>query len=89
MIPPAGMAIAALTLMLWILWSDTVRPRRPRPILYALRIAAYLIMTGMLVLNRIRYPSYFSAGSTVLVILTACVGVGGAVYFVHRLATRT
>jgi hypothetical protein len=46
-------------------------------------------MTGMLVLNRIRYPSYFSAGSTVLVILTACVGVGGAVYFVHRLATRT
>ena len=27
-IPPAGMAIAALTVMLWILWSDSVRSRR-------------------------------------------------------------
>jgi hypothetical protein len=89
MIPPAGMAVAALTLMLWILWSDTVRPGRPRPILYALRIAAYLIMTGLLVLNRIRYPYYFSPGSTVLVVITAGVGVAGAVYFARRLATRT
>jgi len=26
-----GEAIAALTLMLWILWSDTLRSRRPTP----------------------------------------------------------
>src|SRR5438045_732729 len=29
MIPPGGMAIAAITVMLWILWSDTLRARIP------------------------------------------------------------
>jgi len=48
MIPPAGMAIAAMTVMLWILWSDSVRPRKTAPILYALRIALYLIVGAVL-----------------------------------------
>jgi len=29
MIPPAGIAITAITLMLWILWSDTLRAKKP------------------------------------------------------------
>ncbi len=89
MIPPAGMAIAALTLMLWILWSDTLRSRRPTPILYALRIALYLIMAGVLVLNRVRYPYLFSTGATALVIFAASVGIMGAAYFARRLVKRT
>ena len=88
MIPPAGMAIAALTVMLWILWSDTIRARRSVPLLYALRIALYLIMAAVLVLNRIRYPYLFSTAASVLVALTAAVGVFGAFYFGRRLVRR-
>ncbi len=88
MIPPAGMAIAALTVMLWILWSDTLRSKRPTPILYAVRIALYLIMTGVLILNRVRYPYLFSRGATILVVFAAVVGVTGAAYFGRRLVKR-
>lgn len=89
MIPPAGMAIAALTLMLWILWRDTLRSVRPTPILYTVRIALYLIMAGVLVLNRIRYPNQFSTGATALVVFAASVGIVGAAYFARRLVKRT
>jgi putative effector of murein hydrolase len=88
MIPPAGIAIAALTVMLWILWSDTVRRKRPSQMLYAFRIALYLIVSGVLILNRIRYPQYFSGGATVLVILAVGVGLLGAGYFARRLVRR-
>lgn len=88
MIPPAAMAIAALTVMLWILWSDTIRGRRPSPILYTVRIALYLIVAGVLLLNRFRYPYLFSPAATVLVVLAALVGVFGALYFGRRLVRR-
>ena len=82
------MAIAALTVMLWILWSDTIRAKRPSPILYTIRIALYLIMAAVLILNRVRYPFLFSPGASVLVGLTAAVGVVGAIYFGRRLVRR-
>ena len=88
MIPPGGVAIAALTVMLWILWSDTIRRRRSRPALYAVRVALYLIMTALLVMNRIRYPYMFSTSATVLIVITAFVGVFGAFYFGRRLVRR-
>ena len=88
MIPPAAMAIAALTVMLWILWSDTVRARRPSPVLYAVRIALYLIMAGVLILNRVRYPNLFSPSASVLVGVTALVALFGAFYFGRRLVRR-
>lgn len=88
MIPPAGMAIAAMTVMLWILWSDSVRPRKPAPILYALRIALYLIVGAVLMLNMIRYPFLFSNGTKALVIATACVSLFGAAYFARKLTRR-
>jgi hypothetical protein len=88
MIPPAAMAIAALTVMLWILWSDTLRQRRPSPILYTVRIALYLIMAGVLVMNRVRSPWLFSRTATFMVALAALVGVFGAFYFGRRLVRR-
>ena len=89
MIPPVAMAIAALTVMLWILWSDTVRSKRPTPILYALRIATYLIVSGVLVLNMVRYPDQFTGGARVFAIVAVLVGVFGAGYFMRRLVTRS
>jgi hypothetical protein len=74
--------------MLWILWSDTIRSRRSSPALYAVRIALYLIMAALLVVNRIRYPWLFSTSTTVLIVLTAFVGVFGAFYFGRRLVRR-
>jgi phosphatidylserine synthase len=88
MIPPAGYAIAALTVMLWIMWSDTIRARRSSQVVYAVRVALYLIVASILVLNRVRYPRMFSTSATVVVVLAALVGVFGAVYFGRRLVRR-
>jgi putative effector of murein hydrolase len=82
------MAILALVVMLWILWSDTLRKRRSPPAFYALRIALFLICAAILVLNRIRYPWYFTGNATLLVVVGVIVGVGGAVYFARRLVRR-
>lgn len=82
------MAIAALTVMLWILWSDTLRSRRPTPLLYGIRILLYLTMAVLLVVNRYRYPWQFSTTSSVLVMVAALVGVFGAFYFGRRLLRR-
>lgn len=87
-IPPTGMAIAAITIMLWLIWSDTLRQRTGSGILYAVRVALFLIVGAILVLNRIRYPFLFSTGATALVIVAVLVAVGGAVYFARRLVRR-
>ena len=88
MIPPAGMAIAAITVMLWILWSDTLRARKPAPVLYALRIALYLIVAGVLILNMFRYPWLFRGGTRALAMIAAAIGVFGAGYFGRRLVRK-
>lgn len=88
MTTPSSIAIAAITLMLWILWRDSLRPHRRAPILYAVRTALYLIASGILILNRVRYPSQFSRGETVLVFVAAAIGIFGAVYFARRMAWR-
>ena len=88
MMNPAAMAIVAITVMLWILWSDTLRARRPTPILYALRIALYLIVSGILVLNLVRYPHLFDGSTRAIVIAAVLVGLVGAGYFTRRLVLR-
>ena len=88
MMNPAAMAFVALTVMLWILWSDTIRARRPAPILYALRIALYLIVSGILILNLVRYPEVFAGSTRVIVLVAVLVGLVGAGYFTRRLVVR-
>jgi hypothetical protein len=88
MLNPAAMAIVAITVMLWILWSDTLRARRPQPILYALRIALYLIVSGILILNMVRYPHVLAGTTRVLMIVAVLVGLLGAGYFTRRLVLR-
>lgn len=88
MMSPSAMAITAITVMLWILWSDTLRSRRPTPILYAIRIALYLIISGIMIVNMVRYPHHFGGGSRVLAIAAALIGLVGAGYFGRRLVRR-
>jgi hypothetical protein len=88
MMSPAAMAIAAMTVMLWILWSDTLRAHRPSPILYAMRIALYLIVSGILILNMVRYPRLFAGGARWMAIAAVLVGLVGAGYFGRKLVQR-
>jgi len=88
MIPPIGMAIAAMTVMLWIIWSDILRTRRPMPMLYALRIALFLIVSGIMILNLVRYPSSFAGGAKIFAVLVVLVGVMGALHFGRKLVLR-
>ena len=84
----ALMPLAALTVMLWLLWSDTIRVRRPTPILYAMRIALFLIVSGILILNLVRYPHIFGGTARFIAIVAALVGLVGAGYFARRLVRR-
>ena len=82
------MALAALTVMLWILWSDTRRARRPSQILYTMRIMLFLVVSGILVLNLVRYPRMFDGGARFIAIAAVLVGLVGAGYFARRLVLR-
>lgn len=82
------MAIAAITVMLWILWSETIRARRPSQVLYAVRIALFLIVSGLMVVNLVRRPELFHGGGRVWTVVAAVVGVIGAGYFARRLVRR-
>lgn len=82
------MAIASITVMLWIMWSDTIRAKRPSPILYAVRIALFLIVSGVLILNMVRRPDLFHGGARTITIVAVVVGFLGAGYFARRLTLR-
>jgi hypothetical protein len=88
MMTPTAMAITAITVMLWILWSDTIRRSRPTPILYAIRIALYLIMSGIMILNMVRYPSVFGTQARLFTIVAILIGFVGAGYFGRKLVRR-
>lgn len=85
---PVAMALAVITVMLWIIWSDSLRTRRPTAILYAVRIALFLIVSGILVLNMVRYPVYFGGTGRVIGILAVLIGVFGAGYFARKMTLR-
>ena len=89
MMSPGLMAIATMTVMLWILWSDTVRKRRPSQILYTVRIGLYLVVSFVLILNLVRYPKIFDTTDTVMTILAAVIGIVGAGYFAKKLVRRS
>jgi len=89
MMSPGLMAIATMTVMLWILWSDTIRARRPSQILYTVRIGLYLVVSFVLILNLVRYPRLFDTTDKVMTILAAAIGILGAGYFAKKLVRRS
>jgi hypothetical protein len=89
MMSPGLMAIATMTVMLWILWSDTVRARRPSQVLFTMRIGLYLVVSFVLILNLVRYPKIFDTTDRVMTILAAAIGLLGAGYFAKKLVRRS
>ncbi|HKO54811.1 MAG TPA: hypothetical protein VJ276_02965 [Thermoanaerobaculia bacterium] len=88
MMSPAALALASITVMLWILWSDSLRSRKPSPILYTIRIGLFLVVAGILILNLIRHPASFDGAGRALAIVAALIGVMGAGYFARKLVRR-
>jgi len=81
--------LLAMTVMLWILWSDTVRPQRSSRIVYLVRMILFLAMIGALYYNLVSYPAAFTTTARVLVGLATIVGLTGAGYFFRRSRTAT
>ena len=88
MMTPSAMAIASITVMLWLIWSDTTRAHRPAPILYAIRVALFVIVSGVMVVNLVRYPELFARGARPLAFVVVALGLFGAYYFARKLARR-
>lgn len=80
--------IAAITLMLWILWSDSIRPHKPTPFVYGYRIILYLGAVGVLLYNVIVYSRAYTAFGKGLVGIAVVIGLGGATYFFLKLTGR-
>ena len=76
--------LLAITVMLWILWSDTVRPRRGSRLVYLIRMFLFLAMIAALYYNMFSYPTAFSTGARVLVGIATVVGLAGAIYFLRK-----
>ena len=77
-----------MTLMLWIIWSDSVRPRRPSVIMYVFRIVMFATVVGLMIYNSIVYPRMYGGGIRVLIALASIVGIAGIAYFVQKLRAR-
>ncbi|MGH9456828.1 MAG: hypothetical protein ACRD2J_04225 [Thermoanaerobaculia bacterium] len=73
--------VAAITLMLWILWSDSVRPRPMPRAWYVFRAVLYLAMAGVMAFNGWRYARAFRTGNWVLLGTAMAIGLIGVVYF--------
>jgi hypothetical protein len=80
--------LAALTVMLWILWSDSVRPRKPTKFHYLVRAIIFLGVSGVMVWNVLRYPSAFQGASLVFTWLAVAIGILGALFFIRKVRER-
>jgi hypothetical protein len=78
--------LAALIVMLWIVWRDSMRPGRASRVVYAVRIALFLAVAAVVVYNAVAYPQLFgTSAARFFAGLAAAGGVAGAIYF-FRLA---
>lgn len=82
--PPWAVATAALIVMLWIVWSDSIRIGRSHPSVYFMRVVLYLATSAVLAVNLWRRAAEYSMTAKGIAILAALAGVGGAVHFLRK-----
>lgn len=80
----SAMPLAALTVMLWLLWSDSIRKRTSSFLVYALRAGLYLSATTVLLFNLISRPIAFMFGGRTIAIVAVMVGLLGALVFARK-----
>ena len=76
--------LAMLTVMMFLIWSDSIRPRRAHPISYLIRAALFAGASGVLVFNRLRYPHLYEPAASLFIIIAVLFGIFGTVHFVRR-----
>jgi hypothetical protein len=77
--------LAAMTLMLWILWNDSIRPAsRSHTLVYVIRAVIFVGVTVATLHNFIVHYEAYTAAATALVILASIVGVGGSIYLIRK-----
>lgn len=73
--------VAAMTLMLWLIWSESLRARTmPRP-WYAFRALLYVAMGAVLGYNAWKYGAGFERMNWVLIAVALVVACVGTVFF--------
>lgn len=80
----SAIPVAALTVMLWLLWSDSIRKRGASSLVYALRSGLYLSATAVMLFNLISRPGSFMYGGRTIAIVAVIVGFLGAVVFARK-----
>lgn len=80
--------VAAMTLMLWLLWSESLRARVQAPAWHLFRAALYLGMAAVMVFNGWRYRAAFTTGNFVLLGLAAAVGLLGVGFYLRKAFPR-
>lgn len=82
--PPWAVATAALVVMLWIVWSDSIRIGRAHPSIYYMRVVLYLATAAVIAVNLWRRAGEYSVTAKGIAIVAALAGVGGAVHFLRK-----
>lgn len=85
MMPIEMMPLAALTVMLWLLWSDSIRRGRQLRLFYAIRMVLFASVSGVVVYNLFKYPELFGRTGTVMSWIASLVGIIGVVFFFRKL----
>jgi hypothetical protein len=80
--------IAAMTLMMWLLWSESLRDRPKHAAWHLSRATLYLGMAAVMVYNGWRYRWAFTTFNFVLLGLAAVVGLLGAGFFLRKAFPR-
>jgi len=83
--PIEMMPLAALTVMLWLLWSDSIRRGRQFRLFYAVRMLLFGAVTAVVIYNLVKYPELFGRTGTFMSWVAAIVGVIGVVFFWRKL----
>ncbi len=80
--------LAAITLMLWLMWSESLRARTRLPAAHLFRALLYLGISGVMIFNAWRYRYALDTGNFVLLGAAAVVGIIGAVFFARKARRR-
>jgi hypothetical protein len=81
---PIAIPLAMSVVMLWLIWSDSVRRRPTSRIFYLLRCILFLGAVSLLVYNLVTYPGMYRGSDRSIVFFAITIGVIGAIYFVRR-----
>lgn len=76
--------IAAITMMLWLLWSESLRQRQMPRLWYFFRALLYVLIAGVMAWNGWRYGAVFTRWNWVFTAVAIVVAIVGAAYWVMR-----